>query len=125
MLVETFVDEGEHAGTSLKATNWIRVGETAGRGRFAATDGKVAVKGIYLYPLVEDWREQLGLVEREPIQPLGCGEGLDREEWAKTSWGERGWGRTFEPAGWCGAHRCKRRRRWGRFLGRHSRTRRW
>ena len=53
-------------------------GGDAGRGRFAATDGKVAVKGIYLYPLVEDWREQLGLVEPEPIQPLGCGEGLDR-----------------------------------------------
>ena len=87
VLVETFVDEGEHAGTSLKATNWIRVGETAGRGRFAASDGKVAVKGIYLYPLVEDWREQLGLVEPEPIQPLGCGEGLDREEWAKNELG--------------------------------------
>ena len=37
VLVETFVDEGKHAGTSLKASNWIRVGETAGRGRFAAT----------------------------------------------------------------------------------------
>ena len=87
VLVETFVDEGEHAGTSLKASNWIRVGETAGRGRFAATDGKVAVKAIYLYPLAEDWREQLGLVEPEPIQPLGCGEGLDREEWAENELG--------------------------------------
>ncbi len=87
VLVETFVDEGEHAGTSLKASNWIRVGETAGRGRFGASDEKVAVKAIYLYPLAEDWREQLGLVEREPIEPLACGEGLDREEWAKNELG--------------------------------------
>ena len=87
VLVETFVDEAEQAGTSLKATNWIRVGETAGRGRFAATDGKVAVKAIYLYPLVEDWREQLGILPPEPIRGLGCGEGLDREEWANNELG--------------------------------------
>ena len=87
VLVETFVDEAAHAGTSLKATNWIRVGETAGRGRFAASDGKVAVKAIYLYPLAEDWREQLGIVGPAPIQPLECGEGLDREEWAENELG--------------------------------------
>ena len=87
VLVETFVDEASHRGTSLKATNWIRVGETAGRGRFAATDGKVAVKAIYLYPLVEDWREQLGILPPEPIRGLGCGEGLDREEWAENELG--------------------------------------
>ena len=36
LLVETFVEKGRYQGTSLAAANWLRVGETAGRGRFAA-----------------------------------------------------------------------------------------
>ena len=32
-LRETFVDEREHTGVSLRAANWVRVGESAGRGR--------------------------------------------------------------------------------------------
>ena len=32
-LLETFVDETEHPGTSVRAANWMRVGETCGRGR--------------------------------------------------------------------------------------------
>ena len=40
VLVETFVDEAEHGGTSLMATNWIRVGETAGRGRLRPPMGR-------------------------------------------------------------------------------------
>ena len=32
-LLETFVDEREHTGASLRAANWVRVGETCGRGR--------------------------------------------------------------------------------------------
>ena len=36
LLVETFVEKGRYQGTSLAAANWRRVGETAGRGRFAA-----------------------------------------------------------------------------------------
>ena len=125
VLVETFVDEGKHAGTSLKASNWIRVGETAGRGRFAATDGKVAVKAIYLYPLVEDWREQLGILGPEPIRGLECGEGLDREEWAENELGGARLGDERLSGGWCGVLRCRRRHRWRRFPRRRSRTRRW
>ena len=32
-LLETFVDETEHTGASVRAANWVRVGETRGRGR--------------------------------------------------------------------------------------------
>ena len=32
-LLETFVDETAHSGTSLRAANWVRVGESCGRGR--------------------------------------------------------------------------------------------
>ncbi len=82
LLVETFVDSRCHAGTSLKASNWILVGETCGRGRFAPAGVQVPVKSIYMYPLQPAWREQLGLATREPIPALGPGEGLDRAQWA-------------------------------------------
>ena len=32
-LLETFVDQTEHTGASVRAANWVRVGETCGRGR--------------------------------------------------------------------------------------------
>ncbi len=84
LLVETFVDSSCQAGTSLKASNWILVGETCGRGRFAPAGVQVPVKSIYMYPLQPAWREQLGLATREPIPALGPGEGLDRAQWAET-----------------------------------------
>ena len=87
LLVETFVDSSCHAGTSLKASNWILVGETCGRGRFAPAGVQVPVKSIYMYPLQPAWREQLGLATREPIPALGPGEGLDRAQWAEQEFG--------------------------------------
>ncbi len=36
LLVETYFEQDRHEGASLAAPNWVRVGETAGRGRFAA-----------------------------------------------------------------------------------------
>jgi hypothetical protein len=33
VLLETFVDESQYKGTCYKAANWVRVGETSGRGR--------------------------------------------------------------------------------------------
>ena len=58
--METFVEKGLHKGTSLAASNWRRVGETAGRGRCAASGTAVPVKTVWLYPLARDWRAQLG-----------------------------------------------------------------
>ena len=46
-LVETFV-EGEYRGTSLKAANFVHVGETAGRGRQDRDKRRAeSVKGIF------------------------------------------------------------------------------
>ena len=63
LLVETFVEKGRYQGTSLAAANWLRVGETAGRGRLAASGAEVAVKAVWLYPLGRAWRAQLGVAE--------------------------------------------------------------
>ena len=81
-LLETFVDEREHTGASLRAANWVRVGESAGRGRNDRTHGAPETpKAVYLYELEPAWRERLALPPpgRAPLAP---GEGLDAESWA-------------------------------------------
>ena len=87
LLVETFVEKDRHAGTSLAAANWLRVGETAGRGRFAAPATRVPVKAVYLYPLARNWRTQLGVAAPSTPPALGPGEGLARDQWAAHEFG--------------------------------------
>ena len=86
-LLETFVDESEHTGSSWRAANWVRVGETAGRGR---QDRSYAVaetrKAVYMYALEPAWRERLA-VPAPVLVPLAPGDGLDAESWAQNEFG--------------------------------------
>ena len=82
LLVETFVAPERHAGTSLAASNWRRVGQTAGRGRYAASGAQVPVKAVWLYPLAREWRSRLGVPAAQPRPVLGLGEGLAADCWA-------------------------------------------
>ncbi len=90
--VETFVGPA-HGGISLRATNRIHVGMTAGRGRCSAAGAQVPAKGIRMYPLVRDWRRRLGVAGPAVLLPpqsawrLAPGEGLDRDHWAQTEFG--------------------------------------
>ncbi len=60
VLLETFVEADRYLGTCYKAANWIRLGETAGRGRMDRhTRRPLARKWIYVYPLVDDFRSFL------------------------------------------------------------------
>lgn len=60
LLLETFVEKGRFTGTSYQAANWQKVGETEGRGRQdRSREQLLAVKDIYLYPLVKDVRQAL------------------------------------------------------------------
>jgi len=54
------VDASRFRGTCYRATNWIHIGQTSGRGmdREHIAHGK-AVKDIYVYPLVRDARQRL------------------------------------------------------------------
>lgn len=64
VLLETFVDTERFKGTCYQAANWIKVGQTKGRGRgdrFHNT--KVPVKDVYVYPLRSDFRSCLGGVD--------------------------------------------------------------
>ncbi len=87
LLVETFVEKSRYQGTSLAAANWLRVGETAGRGRFAAGGARVGVKAVWLYPLARDWRARLGVAEPGPRPALELGEGLAGDVWAQHEFG--------------------------------------
>ena len=57
--LETFVDR-RFLGTCYRAANWLRLGETQGRTRNdRAHRIRTAVKDVYLYPLVADFRLEL------------------------------------------------------------------
>jgi hypothetical protein len=53
LLLETLVDASRFRGTCYRAANWIRVGQTQGRGRMDREHRAhaLAPKDIYLYPL--------------------------------------------------------------------------
>lgn len=68
VLLETFV-EPEYQGTCYRAANWIKIGETAGRGRQdTLKQYAVTVKTIWVYPLVRDWRRRLVEPFPEPVE---------------------------------------------------------
>ncbi len=62
-MLETFVNLNRFYGTSYRAANWIKIGQTQGRswrsrnGKITAI--KVPIKEIYLYPLHKDFKEKL------------------------------------------------------------------
>ena len=85
VLVETFVDEARQAGTCFRAANWIRVGQTAGRGRAAPAGHRVPIKAIYLYPLVRDWRAQLDGCPPPPAAASPCPAGPNASSAAPNS----------------------------------------
>ena len=82
LLVETFVEQGRFTGTSYRASNWVHIGTTAGRGRQDAHhEAALTPKDMYVYPLHRRWREMLGgsVIEDTPAIPSG--------DWAEQEWG--------------------------------------
>lgn len=58
--LETFVDRSRFKGTCYRAANWLRLGATRGRTRNdRAHRIRAAVKDVYLYPLIPDFRQEL------------------------------------------------------------------
>ena len=87
-LLETYCDPQQHAGTCFRAANWTCVGQTAGRGRFAAPGQRVPPKTIFVYPLQRDFRRVLGADAPPPCAPLGPAEGLALDEFADNELGQ-------------------------------------
>jgi hypothetical protein len=90
-LLESFVDRQQYAGTCFQAANWECVGQSKGRGRNdRACQSPESIKDIYVYPLVADFRQKMG-VSAEPaprLSPLAVEEGLGAKEWAQQEFGE-------------------------------------
>jgi hypothetical protein len=60
VLLETFVEKPRFTGTCYKAANWQYVGDTQGRGKLDTFNLYAKpVKSIWVYPLVQDFRQQL------------------------------------------------------------------
>jgi hypothetical protein len=60
VLMETFVESGRFKGTSYRATGWVHLGQTTGRGKLDRRhQGGLAVKDVYCYPLVTNFRRHL------------------------------------------------------------------
>lgn len=62
VLLETFVEQQRFRGTCYRAANWIRVGETTGRGKCDRDHrADLPVKDVFLYPLQSDFKHILGV----------------------------------------------------------------
>ena len=86
-LLETFVDETEQTGASVRAANWVRVGETCGRGRQDRTHAAPETrKAVYMYALEPAWHTRLA-VPAPVVAPLAVGDGLDAAVWAEHEFG--------------------------------------
>jgi hypothetical protein len=85
-LLESFVDGSQYDGCCYKAANWIPVGQTKGRGRNGRRKGAASIKDIYLYPLVDNVRQQVGVVPVAVI-PLEAASGLEASGWAEQEFG--------------------------------------
>jgi len=87
-LVETFVDTTQVEGTCFRASNWTLVGTTQGRGRQDRDrEHAESVKDIYVYPLVADFRERMGIPPRRGRGPLPLDVGLEGDAWAEQEFG--------------------------------------
>ena len=87
-LVETFVDTDQHDGACFRAANWIRVGQTQGRGRQDRhKEAALSRKDIYVWPLEPDFRVRLGLPPEAGLGPREVGGGLDGDAWSQLEFG--------------------------------------
>ena len=89
-LLESFVDRRRHEGICFQAANWECVGPTKGRGRNdrAGSAGQ-SIKDIYVYPLVEDFRERMEISPEKGVylRPLSLEQGLGAGGWVEQEFG--------------------------------------
>lgn len=90
LLLETYVESKRFAATSYRATNWIHVGRTKGRGRQdRAHRASQPIKDIYLYALEPDCRHRL-CEEPGPARLLPTPSAKPRkpaQDWAEEEFG--------------------------------------
>jgi hypothetical protein len=85
-LLESFVETPAYEGSCYKAANWIPVGQTKGRGRNGSHQAGKSIKDVYVYPLVKDFQDRVG-VKPVAIQALRAESGLESVGWAGQEFG--------------------------------------
>ncbi len=85
-LLESFVETPAYEGSCYKAANWIPAGRTKGRGRNGPHQAAKSIKDVYLYPLVNDFRDRVG-VKPAPVDALRMESGLESAGWAEQEFG--------------------------------------
>jgi hypothetical protein len=86
-LLESFVETPTYAGSCYKAANWIRVGQTKGRGRNGLNHAGKSIKDVYLYALVKDFQDRAG-IKSPTVSALSPESGLDGPNWAEHEFGD-------------------------------------
>ena len=88
VLVETFVETGRFRGTCYQAANWVKVGQSAGRGRQDRHNrGGQTVKEIYLYGLHRRARPLLRTAPADTKPPAPVRSVLPSADWAEEEFG--------------------------------------
>lgn len=84
VMVETYVDREHHSGRSLAGANWVRIGQSKGRGRNDHCGrGGVSRKDVWMYELKRNAREQLQAETLPKLAPRSVFAPALREHWAQ------------------------------------------
>lgn len=86
-LLESFVETPTYEGSCYKAANWIRVGQTKGRGRNGPNKAGKSIKEVYVYALVKSFQDRVG-VKPPTVSALSVESGLDGPGWAEHEFGD-------------------------------------
>ena len=88
LLLESFVDTSHYRGTCYRAANWQYVGRTKGRGRQDVfRKREESRKDIYVYPLEDDFRKEMGLPEGSGLGAIDIRAGIDGGDWTEKEFG--------------------------------------
>lgn len=85
LLVETYVDRSTHTGRSLVAANWLRLGQSQGRGRSTPrkTDRPCSVKDVWVWQWDTQARTQLQQRTLPPVVPRSIFHSSPKGSWVE------------------------------------------
>jgi len=85
VLVETYVDRSTHTGKSLAAANWLRIGQSLGRGRTSASKKArpQSVKDVWVWQWDRQARARLQERTLPAVLPRSIFTPTDQEHWVQ------------------------------------------
>ena len=85
LLVETFIDRSTYTGKSLVAANWLRIGQSLGRGRTTASKKArpKSVKDVWVWQWDRQARAQLQARVLPPVVPRSIFSPCPKDDWVE------------------------------------------